>query len=290
MCKQTIDNLSRPHKAATKISSGNSSKESEELDIKYDKIGKGYDRTRRADGYLGDRILSLLDPLNEGHYLDIGCGTGNYTILLQQKEFHFTGIEPSEEMLSEAWNKNGRVVWKTGTAESTGMSEGSVNGIMAILTIHHWTDLTAGFSEMYRILKPDGRMVIFTATPEQMKGFWLNHYFPEMMQQSIEKMPTYQKLTEAISAAGLVIHGTEEYFIRPDLEDHFLFCGKSRPELYLDQDIRAGISSFAQAWNRDKIVRGLSELQSDIASGKIDSIISEYDNTMGDYLFITAMK
>jgi hypothetical protein len=43
------------------------------------------------------------------------------------------------------------------------------------LTIHHWTDLKSGFSKLNKVLKPNGRIVIFTSTPKQMIGYWLNH-------------------------------------------------------------------------------------------------------------------
>jgi ubiquinone/menaquinone biosynthesis C-methylase UbiE len=53
-------------------------------------------------------------------YLDIGCGTGNYSSDLQKKEFQFIGIDPSIEMLQKAQSQNKNIQWKIGSAEKTG--------------------------------------------------------------------------------------------------------------------------------------------------------------------------
>ena len=45
----------------------------------YDRIGAGYDRTRRADSYIVERIAGHLSLQDNGMYLDVACGTGNYT-------------------------------------------------------------------------------------------------------------------------------------------------------------------------------------------------------------------
>ena len=82
--------------------------------------------------------------------------------------------------------------WKLGSAAQTGLPDESQAGILATLTLHHWPDLEAGFVEVARILKPTGSMVIFTSTSEQMLGYWLNYYFPEMLADSISQMPSLQ--------------------------------------------------------------------------------------------------
>ncbi|GAA4955738.1 hypothetical protein GCM10023314_31870 [Algibacter agarivorans] len=42
-------------------------------------------------------------------YLDIDCGTGNYTNALQKVGFHFIGIDPSNKMLEKAKLKNPKI-------------------------------------------------------------------------------------------------------------------------------------------------------------------------------------
>ena len=260
------------------------------MEVKYDKIGVDYNLTRKADKYLTEQLLYHLQPTKNGKYLDIGCGTGNYTNELQKNGFDFIGIDPSELMLEKAKLKNDKIDWKIGSAENTGLSENFVDGIIGSLTIHHWTDLKIGFSELNKVLKPNGRIVIFTSTPKQMKGYWLNHYFPKMLSDSIIQMPTLEKVEKAMTESGIELIESHKYFIKHDLEDQFLYCGKQNPELYFNEQIRHGISSFSSLSNRIEVENGLLELRKDIDSGKIQEIVKSYENDLGDYLYIIGKK
>jgi SAM-dependent methyltransferase len=82
--------------------------------------------------------------------------------------------------------------------------------------IHHFDALEPVFKEVYRVLAP-GRLVIFTATREQMRSYWLNEYFPNAMKKSIEQMPDIDEVQEALTRAGFQIAYTEPYEIQPDL-------------------------------------------------------------------------
>ncbi len=260
------------------------------MSAKYNKIGINYNQTRKADPYLTQQLLKHLNPNKDGFYLDIGCGTGNYTNEFQKRGFHFMGIDPSIEMLQKAKAQNEAIQWQMGSAEKTDLPQHCVDGIIGTLTIHHWTNLHRAFSELASILKPEGKIVIFTSTPQQMKGYWLNHYFPKMLEDSIVQMPSLEGVEQAMISAGLKIISTEPYNIQPDLEDQFLYCGKQNPELYFDESIRHGISSFSALANKEEVENGLALLKVDIKSGKINEIIKSYNNDFGDYLYINGKK
>lgn len=227
---------------------------------------------------------------NTGYYLDIGCGTGNYTIELHKKGLQMIAVDPSIEMLAKAKAKNNKIDWQLGSAENLDLPNHSIDGVIATLTLHHWKDIKAGFRELHRVLKPGGKMVLFTSTPNQMKKYWLNDYFPKMLEESIRQMPSKENTLTAISESGIKIIKTDRYFVRPDLEDHFLYCGKQNPELYFNPQVRNGISSFSDLALQQEVERGLLKLRQDIDSGKINEVISSYNNDSGDYLFIVGEK
>ena len=260
------------------------------MEVKYDKIGTDYNLTRMADNYLVEQFLYHLDPTKSGKYLDIGCGTGNYTNALQKNGFRCIGIDPSKKMLEKAKLRNKEIEWKVGSAENTGLPQDFVDGIIASLTIHHWTNLKSGFIELNKVLKPNGRIVIFTSTPKQMKGYWLNHYFPKMLSDSMIQMPTMESVETAMKDGGIEFLGTDKYFIKPDLRDQFLYCGKQNPELYFDKQIRYGISSFSSLANQTEVEQGLLELRKDIDDQRINEVIKSYENDFGDYLYIIGKK
>lgn len=260
------------------------------MKAKYDSIGVRYNQTRKADKYLAGRLSFHLAPKKDGIYLDIGCGTGNYTIALQSVAGSFIGVDPSEAMIKKAHTRSQDIDWRLGTAEQTGFHSEKFDGIMASLTIHHWTDLKTSFFEMERVMKRGAKMVIFTSTPEQMKGYWLNHYFPKMLLDSMQQMPTLKSVQNALQMAGLKVVKTEPYFIKPDLQDLFLYSGKFDPELYFKPEVRSGISSFADLANAEEVTNGLEKLRKDIENSDIKEVMKAFDNNLGDYLFIVAEK
>ncbi len=259
-------------------------------EIIYDTIGANYNNTRTADPFLVSRLLHFLQPAKDNLYLDIGCGTGNYTIALAEKGFNFSGIDPSEKMLKEAALKNQAITWMQGTAEQIPIKDKMFNGAIATLTVHHWKDLQRSCIELYRVLQNNSRLVLFTSGPEQMKAYWLNHYFPKMLAASANKMPSPASVRTAALNAGFEMMNMEKYFVQDELQDLFLYSGKNKPAIYFNENIRAGISSFALLAYREEVEKGLLSLKADLESGAFTAIQKQYENDLGDYLFIGFKK
>ena len=255
----------------------------------YDRIGTGYDVTRRADPEIVHRIALHLRAHTGDPVIDVACGTGNYTVELAKMGLTMTGADISLEMLRKAQSKREDISWVRAEADSLPFGDGLFLGATCILAIHHFNDLETSFREIYRVLK-QGRLVIFTAAPEQMKNYWLNAYFPQAMQVSCNQMPTVNKLMTTLQAAGFDIVGTESFLIEPDLQDFFLYSGKHDPKMYLDSFVRRGISTFANKATPGEIEDGCERLRHDIMKGNISKVIQKYISLLGDYLFVVADK
>ena len=106
----------------------------------------------------------------------------------------------------------------------------------------------------------------------------------------IVQMPALEMVMEAMENAPFEIIKTEKYSIHSDLEDKFLYCGKHNPTLYFDDQIRNGISSFSSLSNRNEVEEGLSAMRQDIKTGKINKVIQQYENQLGDYLYLIGKK
>lgn len=256
----------------------------------YNSIGYKYNSTRTADPLIAQTLYDLLQPQPDGVYLDIGCGTGNYTAALANMGVHLHGIDPSSVMLDEAKAKSNAVQWHIGNAENIAFCDAFFDGAIATLTLHHWDSLDKGFAELYRVLKPQSRMVIFAAISDLTEKFWLKHYFSKMLAASTKKEPKYSAVASAVEGAGFKIKATKKYYIQDDLQDKFLFVGKNNPQLYFDAQIRSGISSFAQLSLKDEVEEGLEKLKSDIDSGAFEAIHRKYHSDDGDYMFIVIEK
>lgn len=192
-------------------------------------------------------------------------------------------------MLDEAKKKSNFIEWKQGDAESLPYENEEFDAITCILAVHHFTSLNIAFKETYRVLK-SGNFVIFTSTREQMENYWLKEYFPKMLRESARQMPSLDNLTTSLEKSGFFIKTLENYNVKNDLVDMFLFSGKYRPEIYLDPKIRSGISSFANIANLQEVEHGLERMTKDIKTGKIQDIIRSHETALGDYLFLVANK
>ncbi len=253
----------------------------------YDAIGRGYDTTRRADSRIVARVRYHLDPVPGERYLDIGCGTGNYTVALAETGVEVIGVDASDVMLDAARAKAPRLEWCKGFAEELPFADSTFDGALCIVAIHHFTDIASAFGEVRRVLR-GGRFVVFTATPEQMQGYWLNHYFPQAVARGTAQMLKLDAIDAALRNAGFDDVHSEPFDVSPDFVDLFLYAGKQRPELYLDARVRAGISTFAALADADEVARGVVALEADIVSGAIDEVVARFDDSAGDYLFVIA--
>ncbi|MEM9282953.1 MAG: class I SAM-dependent methyltransferase [Verrucomicrobiota bacterium] len=103
----------------------------------YDKIGDSYSQTRQADDRIVDRIIELLDLPSGAHNLDVGAGTGNYSMALADRGFKTTAMEPSPVMSDQAPSHTD-VKWIAGSAEALPFESNAFDGAILILCIHHF--------------------------------------------------------------------------------------------------------------------------------------------------------
>jgi ubiquinone/menaquinone biosynthesis C-methylase UbiE len=255
----------------------------------YNSIGATYGATRSADPAISQALARYVGAGPEGLFLDLGCGTGNYTCALAALGGHWHGLDVSSEMLKQAKAKSERVAWQHGSADELPYPDRTFAGVICTLAIHHFPNLHSSFLEIYRVLSA-GRFIVFTAFPEQMRGYWLCHYFPQMMERSIEKMPAKAAVLGALHEAGFAIQDVIAFHVTNELQDLFLYSGKLRPHFYLDSSVRANISSFATLCPATELERGLSALRSDIEDGSFTRIAEHYATTAGDYAYVIAQK
>ena len=236
-------------------------------------------------------FIELLSPSREGVYLDVGCGTGNYLAALQSRGLSIWGIDPSSTMLTAAKTQWPDTVLCQTPVEYLPFPDESFVGAIAILTTHHWKDLVQGLTEVRRVLAQGGCLILFTFTPEQIRGYWLREYFPAMIGKAEATGVPLSELERALHVAGFDTITSEPYHIRDDLRDHFLYSNKHRPDAYLHPEVRAGSSAFQVLADTTEVADGVTRLHDDISTGRIHQIIqdaSRASDAIGDYLFVRA--
>lgn len=259
------------------------------MPVLYDQIGATYSATRRADPSVAQALAEYVGVSNAGSFLDVGCGTGNYTCAVAAHGGRWHGIDTSAEMLGQARGKNRFITWTLGSAETLPFGTGDFTGAICTLAIHHFTSVATAFSETFRVLRA-GKIVLFTAFPDQMRNYWLCHYFPRMMEKSINRMPGRELVIQELKNAGFTEPLVIPFHVTAELQDMFLYSGKLRPELYLEPAVRSNISSFATLCPARELEKGLSALRNDISSGRFQALLQQYSIDQADYAFVVATK
>jgi len=92
--------------------------------------------------------------------LDIGAGTGLASGPLIENDYHVTGVDPSEPMLSVARERYPQAAWVKGTAESLPFEAHSFDVAISAQAFHH-ADAKAAIDEIKRVLKARGLVAIW---------------------------------------------------------------------------------------------------------------------------------
>jgi ubiquinone/menaquinone biosynthesis C-methylase UbiE len=262
----------------------------------YDTIGATYTRTRQADPRIVEAILGLLNVPAESIVADVGAGTGNYSNALAERgRLAVHAIEPSPVMRAQA-ALHARVHFVAGSADAIPLPDSAVDGVVSTLAIHHFPDLSRAFREMARIARPAAPIVLFTFdVGDQGAGFggarmWLEDYFPSFYQDARRTFPPLGEVASLLKMATRRDVEIVPFPLPPDLTDLFLAAGWRRPEIYLDPDVQAGISSFALG-DPDEIRASLERLRQDLHSGDWDvkyGAVRQRDTFDAGYRFLRA--
>ena len=238
----------------------------------YNKIGHGYAKTRLADDRITDQLVALLNLPPQATILDVGAGTGKYSRALADRGFSMIALEPSEVMQAQAPLHQG-VKWIHASAENIPLPDRSVDGVIAVLSVHHFEDRAAAFREMARVVG-GGPIVLFTFDPSAFAHFWLSDYFPQLGRRFHTSADELKNTAAAIEQVTSRKTRIIAFPLPRDLQDRFGASFWSCPEAYLDPEVRKGMSDFRLMPQPD-IADGLQRLEEDIQSGDWDSKYGE---------------
>jgi len=270
----------------------------------YHKTSQVYDKTRTAGGI--DIILKAMEegtlPLSEQVLVDAGCGTGLYSAALVNEVKRIEAVDLNEGMLGMAQGKlqaeeeQGRIRFHQAAINSLPLPDKSVDAVMINQVLHHlpddadsgWPEHKKVFNEFFRILKPGGRLIINSCSPEQLElGFWFYHLIPDAIKAVQEKTIRLEKIAEQLHEVGFLSHRHE---VPLDLilqnEAYFQF------DSILDPDWRRGDSIWSLV--EDEILANVLEKAEDLMkSGKLEYFMLQHDQsrkTSGQVTFTVAGK
>jgi SAM-dependent methyltransferase len=222
---------------------------------KYDVIGRTYARTRRADPRIAAKILDALGDARS--VVNVGAGTGSY----EPRDRRVVAVEPSATMVAQ--RDRDAAPAAHAVAEALPFATGAFDAAMATLTMRHWNSPERGAAEMRRVARR--HVVLFFDLAYEQESWLVRDYFPA------STTFTHTTVAPGVRELGelFAVRSVDVVPVPSDCTDGFAFAFWNRPEAYLDAEVQAGISLFA---NLDDGARreGTARLADDLATGAWD--------------------
>jgi ubiquinone/menaquinone biosynthesis C-methylase UbiE len=138
--------------------------------------------------------------------LDLGSGTGRFSPPLATAfGGPVYGIEPSQKMraVAEASATHPAVTYLEGKAERIPLPAASIDLVLMYLSFHHVQYPARATSEIARVLRTDGRVLVRSTFSDRLPDVEWMRYFPRVREIEMQMFPSSEEVTRRFADAGL---------------------------------------------------------------------------------------
>jgi len=160
------------------------------------------------------KVVKILGRKNPTSILDIATGTGDLAIMMAQKlnAKKIVGLDLSQGMLNvgiekvAAKNLNHLIEMTQGDSENLPFKNDSFEAITVAFGVRNFENLDKGLQEIYRVLKPQGTLVILEFSQPQgliikpLYGFYSHFILPLLGKLISNDKAAYTYLPESVAA------------------------------------------------------------------------------------------
>lgn len=201
----------------------------------FDKEAKMYDEWYKTKlGNFIDEVetkcvFDLFKVQKDMKVLDVGCGTGNFSIKLAKMGCEVIGIDISDDMLKVAEDKAKKeglnIKFYNMDVYNMEFEYNYFDGIISVTAFEFLKDPEKAIEEMFRVLKPNGYLLIGTINKDSewgemylSKEFQENTVFKYADFKTVEDMKSYKK--------DHLVDIKECLFIPPNIEEENISMDK----------------------------------------------------------------
>ncbi|MFT5175942.1 MAG: ubiquinone/menaquinone biosynthesis C-methylase UbiE [Gammaproteobacteria bacterium] len=164
-----------------------------------------------ADTQLQDRFREALGSASQGAILDLACGPGVVSAAISVDARKVVAFDVTPAMLDKARQRcanagRDNVEFQHGDAEHLPFDDGVFDGVVTRLAIHHFQDPARVLNEVFRVLRPAGRLVIAdVVVSENSDEAALQNAIENLRDPSHVRMLAATELDILVNAAGFEI-------------------------------------------------------------------------------------
>lgn len=137
--------------------------------------------------------------------IDLGSGTGRFTPALAEAfGGPVYGVEPAAGMRrsAEAEARHPRVTYLAGEAAAIPLSDACADFVLMFLSFHHVPDRAAAATEIARVLRPGGRLILRSTFRDRIPDHWWRGFFPGSWAVEEAMFPSEAEARALFEAAG----------------------------------------------------------------------------------------
>jgi demethylmenaquinone methyltransferase/2-methoxy-6-polyprenyl-1,4-benzoquinol methylase len=159
------------------------------------------------------KAIKLLKDLQPKQILDIATGTGDFAIeSLKLNPEHVTGVDISEGMLKVGREKlkkrklDDRITLTSGDSENLPFEDNKFDAIIVAFGVRNFENLEKGLSEMFRVLRPGGKVVVLEFSKpksfpfKQLYNFYFKNILPTLGKTISKDNAAYTYLPESVKS------------------------------------------------------------------------------------------
>ncbi len=186
----------------------------------FDSIARAYDESLPAhvvEHYLRKRTAFVVDQCPPGDGLDVGCGTGVLAERLADAGYRMTGLDPSAGMLEVLRARTSKIEAVRGSGTALPFADDNFDLVLTVAVMHHIADaadIRSTLSEMVRVTRPGGRILIWDHNPRNPYWRWLMARVPQDTGE--ERLISEPEMLGGLRAAGAQILLSTQLGMVPD--------------------------------------------------------------------------
>ncbi|MDF1594555.1 MAG: class I SAM-dependent methyltransferase [Acidimicrobiia bacterium] len=214
----------------------------------------------RVEG--ADRVRTALAGLAHGaRVLDIGGGTGAHSEVMRTEGFVPVLVDPSAAQRAKAHGRRLQVVG--GVSQRLPFSDHSFDMAYFHLSLHYgdWLDAV---TEAVRVVRPGGKVWIWTFTRNYLETSFTGRWFPSVREHDVRRFPDVAVVADHFASSGMervALGGIVERVERTvaEWEEAFRARFVSTLQLIEDDELEEGVKVFRSAHpdGAEPVVAGL---------------------------------
>lgn len=159
------------------------------------------------------KAIRELESINPRKLLDVATGTGDFAIqALSLDPEKIIGVDISEGMLEVGRKKmrerkvDGRIEMKSGDSENLPFSDNTFDAVIVGFGVRNFENLERGLAEMFRVVRPGGKVVILEFSKprsfpfKQIYNFYFKYILPKIGRWISSDTEAYTYLPESVEA------------------------------------------------------------------------------------------